>query len=193
MTPPTARARPARPSMSTAASNAVCLGFISTIKPEVSAIVNPWLIEDQGASGHHQPMVELHDGARLQLLMRRSGVRPAELADATGKSVQAVGKWVRTGAIARDVIPPICRRLNCSSDELLGLIPIEKISGEASPAPLWVTSSAAHERLWKSLSETAPALSPEVVTSFEILIRAISNASRPGPRATDYPGLLGGG
>jgi hypothetical protein len=73
-------------------------------------------------------MVEKHDGEHLAVLMQRHGVTDTKLADATNSSVQAVGKWKRTGQIARDKIAPICRAVHAKSDELLGLMPIADIA-----------------------------------------------------------------
>lgn len=75
-------------------------------------------------------MVKDHDGKRLAKLMQRAKVTDAKLAAATGASVQAVGKWKRLGVIARERIPAICAKLNCSSDELLGLVPIRSVGEE---------------------------------------------------------------
>lgn len=77
-------------------------------------------------------MVENHDGERLTLLMRRPKVSDAKLAAATESSVQAVGKWKRTGKIAREKIAPICRAVRAKSDELLGLVPIDGIAEQAA-------------------------------------------------------------
>jgi len=68
----------------------------------------------------------LHDGVRLQELMLRIGVNDVAVGDAIGVSSQAVSKWRRTGAIAREHIKPLCVFLMCSADELLGLRPIGK-------------------------------------------------------------------
>ena len=65
-----------------------------------------------------------HDGDRLTALMALARVKDAELAEATGRSVQAVGKWQRTGQIGRENLATICRTLHCTSDELLGLSPV---------------------------------------------------------------------
>lgn len=73
-------------------------------------------------------MVDNHDGERLAALMRRAKITDAKLADETGTSVQAVGKWKRTGQIAREHIAQICRCLNASADELLGLAPIKGVA-----------------------------------------------------------------
>jgi hypothetical protein len=75
-----------------------------------------------------QPMVEQHDGDRLRILMDRSGTSDQDLAEATEASVQAVGKWKHTGQFARDRIVQICREVRCSADELLGLVPIDRIA-----------------------------------------------------------------
>lgn len=80
-----------------------------------------------------QPMVDQHDGDRLIALMRRAEVSDGQLSAATNRSVQAIGKWKATGKIARDRIPAICRRLRCSADELLGLVPIHRIGEDPAP------------------------------------------------------------
>ena len=73
-----------------------------------------------------QPMVDAHshDGDRLAALMQRAGITDAVLAEATGRSIQAVGKWRKTGKFAREHISLICATVHCTSDELLGLVPI---------------------------------------------------------------------
>lgn len=78
-------------------------------------------------------MVEENDGDRLSALMRRAGISDQQLADAVHASTQAVGKWKRTGDIARSRIAPICRVLSASADELLGLVALNQINETAGP------------------------------------------------------------
>lgn len=75
-------------------------------------------------------MVEQHDGHRLAALMKRARVNDTKLAEATGATIQAVGKWKRTGEFARRNIVAICRCIHASADELLGLVPIDAVREE---------------------------------------------------------------
>lgn len=57
---------------------------------------------------------------------RRSGqeVSDSVIAAATGTSPTGVGKWFKNGAVARQKLPDLCRTIQCSADELLGLVAI---------------------------------------------------------------------
>lgn len=92
-----------------------------------------------------KPMVE-HDGDRLRKLMARAGVSQADLTREIDVTAQAVGKWLRTGQIAREHLPGICRYLRCTSDELLGLAPITEPSAEAAaPTPIFTKERRASD------------------------------------------------
>lgn len=76
-------------------------------------------------------------GRRIEALLARNkhlnngGAKTrSDLAIAAGVSPTAAGKWVRTGAIAREQLVPICRALRCSADELLGLRKIGTAAAE---------------------------------------------------------------
>lgn len=96
---------------------------------------NLWLLAPALPSlSRSKPMVKgpQHDGDRLGALLRRANVSHAALAAAADVSVQAVGKWIRTGKFAREHVPTICRTLHCSADELLGLSPVASTSSETA-------------------------------------------------------------
>jgi len=90
-----------------------------------------------------QPMVE-HDGMRLDRLMERANVNATTLAEAVGVSDTAVGKWIKSGKIARENIAAICRALGCSSDELLGLTQIAE-TPQAAPTPIFTKERRASD------------------------------------------------
>lgn len=74
-----------------------------------------------------QPMVESDNfdiGATLNQLIARSTQSKVALAEHLGVSPQAVQKWVNQGSIAREHIRSICQFLDCSADELFGLVPM---------------------------------------------------------------------
>lgn len=95
---------------------------VSNCKPVVASRSND-------EASEFQPMVELSDfdvGATLNTLIARSGRQKLELAAKLGVTEQAVQKWVKTGKIARHHIRGICEFIDCSADELLGIVPIGK-------------------------------------------------------------------
>lgn len=135
--------------------------------------VNRWFLPVRKIACDHQPMVYNHDGQRLEALMNRAKVPNSRLAEASGKSDQAVGKWIRTGKIARESIPAICRALHCSSDELLGILPISDLPNASAPS--WITSSHAHSRLATALTHSGPRLSPAAAQAIETLVRELTS------------------
>lgn len=69
-----------------------------------------------------QPMVDESKelAARLRIALDATkDVNQAKLAEVVGVSEQAVGKWLRTGKIARERIPVIARALNISLEWFL--------------------------------------------------------------------------
>lgn len=74
--------------------------------------------------------MEEHTGNRLARAMKAAGVSNTDLADAAGVSLQAVGKWLKTGNIARARLPAVTARLGITADELLGTA-----SGVSEPPP----------------------------------------------------------
>lgn len=89
-------------------------------------------------------MVE-HDGVRLETLLSRAKRTQAELAEATGVSPTAVGKWIRSGKIGRQNIAAICRFLQCSSDELLGLAPVAPAASSEGAVPIFTRERRASD------------------------------------------------
>jgi len=108
----------------------------SKCKPTVALIV-------EASRPDFQPMVKSEKfdvGAALNVLIARSGKQKLELAVHMGVSEQAVQKWLKDGKIARENIAEICRFLDCSADELLGLVPIcdrtTQAGGQSQPLKL---------------------------------------------------------
>jgi len=103
---------------------------MDAIEPQVVFPVKPVVALDVILEvSHFQPMVELtdeHVGPNLEALIRRSGKQKLALANHLNVSEQAVQKWIKKGTLAREHIRSICEFLNCSADELLGLVPINE-------------------------------------------------------------------
>jgi len=89
------------------------------------------------ASGMNQVMLDTSGNAiarRLREGMNDAKVTNAQLAEATGATIQAVGDWLRTGKIARDRLPSISQKIRRSIDWLLiGESPIDDVI-DALPA-----------------------------------------------------------
>jgi hypothetical protein len=51
-------------------------------------------------------------------------VSNADIGRAVGLTDSGVGKWFRSGTVARQRIADLCRAIHCSADELFGLVPI---------------------------------------------------------------------
>lgn len=64
--------------------------------------------------------MEEHAGHRLRRAMTAAKVSNSQLAEAAGVSVQAVGKWLRKGTIARERLAAITAALGVSADALVG-------------------------------------------------------------------------
>lgn len=139
---PSALASPVSPRSAIAFSSA-CFGM-GRSETQVHFKRNPRFLDCSESAADHEPMVESnqHDGDRLRQLMARAGVTQAKVAEAMGVSPTAVGsKWLTQGAIARHHIANLCALLNCTSDELLGIIPIAPRAGIAeSRAPYLQTT-----------------------------------------------------
>ena len=95
---------------------------------------------------------EFDIGAALNSLIARSGKQKLALATHLGVSEQAVQKWVKQGTIAREHIRGICEFLDCSADELLGIVPIGQ-SAQSSSQPLRLDRSIV-ESVAQSLLDT---------------------------------------
>ena len=71
-----------------------------------------------------------HIGQRIKDLRKKADLTQDRLADYLGVSAQAVSKWecdISTPDLS--LIPPLCRVLGCTSDELLGIDPTEDDEG----------------------------------------------------------------
>lgn len=106
------------------------------IKPQVLSNCKPWVaLPEHHHAPNLQPMVtkqEFDGGAALHALLTRAKRQRLELAHHLGVSEQAVQKWLKGGGIAHEHMAKLCRYLDCSADELLGLRPIDEIGGSHS-------------------------------------------------------------
>ncbi len=78
-----------------------------------------------------------HIGQKIKELRKKADMTQDRLADYLGVSAQAVSKW-ECGIATPDLslIPPLCRLLGCSADELLGIGTAAEIPAEWEADPV---------------------------------------------------------